>query len=972
MIKEISFKGIASDFADAICPDSDLDVALNLQNVDNSLSPVAFPDPFLKIPSSLRPLVIHSPSSRRLLILVDKDPDMNNETLTPTSRLFYVDLYAPDDPVPIGVVDGFLSDVQTVGNSLVVSSSAGIEYFLFKDNSYHALGHRPPFIPIAFSIQRRPDVKGQCNAGIMGDIPVYSGYHLKLPWQQNDRDPHQGAAKKSEDEQCMARITEQIFGSINWAAQTYITSKSLFWQPFFVRYAFRLFDGSYAWHSAPVLMIPYVLPPFAPYGGMFRYGEQSSNWFDRFISSVFGDDLPYEHVFRSALCITPFALFSQIFQFKKQSLNDWKDIISSLDIFISAPIYTYDKTAVIQSWQSRSEFLAFPKSVEAHLRSQQIPDKIFLGHYAVKQRSDFSDFDLSDDDLKNPTSARDHFAFPKIYPYGADGDPNQIYCWAIPPNPNFHDEIKNCSNFYLYKSIPLKDISPSQEPLECISDDPDLSNIYSRQNLHDDWKSNADLIPSAMKEYNSRLHIMSPSVGIPTPFPAATMIPPGRSADSVPTSVTVWSNHHGNTCAVFRDAFRDAALGDASSLLPNLSSCFVEIPRYIFIPDPDAYALRLSRRSDSGEPYYIDLPLKSHEFLNGAFWFAGFDVDPVIPFAGNTPDHVLCPDFYPENQSIYVSDPLNPFIFRPQSALDIPSGRILQMQTAARPLSQGQFGQFPLYVFADNGIWAAKVADDGQYSLRQPISREICTDPSAITPLDSSVVFPSARGLMILSGSECFSISSQIEQNSRFSTSLLPKIDHLISDLSPALPSDPVGPFSNYFHNAQIAYDYPNQRIIVANPSAAFCYQFSLRSKLWSTVQCRLDGLFNAYPEAWAFDADGNLFNLSDSEGDPYKAVRSIFISRPLKLDAPNDLKTIDAVIVRGNFSPASLKCILYASRDLRAWNPIASAASNEIRNIHGSPYRYFRLVVIASLRPGDYISSALFSFSSRFPARVR
>ena len=94
-------------------------------------------------------------------------------------------------------------------------------------------------------------------------------------------------------------------------------------------------------------------------------------------------------------------------------------------------------------------------------------------------------------------------------------------------------------------------------------------------------------------------------------------------------------------------------------------------------------------------------------------------------------------------------------------------------------------------------------------------------------------------------------------------------------------------------------FDYTHQRIIVYNPEQAYAYVYSQKTQQWGMMLSNISATVNSYPESLAMDADANLVNFSATEA----TKSAIFIiTRAFKLDDPNVLKTIDALIIRGTF----------------------------------------------------------------------
>ena len=113
----------------------------------------------------------------------------------------------------------------------------------------------------------------------------------------------------------------------------------------------------------------------------------------------------------------------------------------------------------------------------------------------------------------------------------------------------------------------------------------------------------------------------------------------------------------------------------------------------------------------------------------------------------------LQPSSNPEisfQNKIYTSEVNNPFNFPVSGINTLGVGEILGIASATKALSQGQFGQFPLYAFTNEGIWALEVSNAGTYSSKQVVTRDVCNNPAGITQIDGAIVFTTDRGVMIL------------------------------------------------------------------------------------------------------------------------------------------------------------------------------------------------------------------------------
>ena len=133
---------------------------------------------------------------------------------------------------------------------------------------------------------------------------------------------------------------------------------------------------------------------------------------------------------------------------------------------------------------------------------------------------------------------------------------------------------------------------------------------------------------------------------------------------------------------------------------------------------------------------------------------------------------------------IYTSEVNNPFSFPLLGINTIGTGEIIGISTAAKALSEGQFGQFPLYAFTTDGVWALEVSATGSYSAKQPITRDVCLDGRSITQIDDAVLFATARGIMLISGSESICITDILDAEQPFLISQLPSAQKFVENVA--------------------------------------------------------------------------------------------------------------------------------------------------------------------------------------------
>ena len=329
---------------------------------------------------------------------------------------------------------------------------------------------------------------------------------------------------------------------------------------------------------------------------------------------------------------------------------------------------------------------------------------------------------------------------------------------------------------------------------------------------------------------------------------------------------------------------------------------------------------------------------------------------------------------------IKVSEAENPMVFPAKNSVQVGSSIINALAANTRPISDGQFGEAPLYAFTDEGVWVLMTNQEGTYDARQPANRDICSNPNGILQIDDAVLFPTERGIMMQQGREAVCITDvlddypfdflQIYSNSTKDKTYPNRLLALGN-----IPESDVQyvRFRTYLQSADMIYDYYDSRIIVFNPSYTYAYVYSLKSKLWGTMHNVFRKRVNIYPESYAINDNGRIVDVYVKE--PTEDVRYFLCSRPLSLGQEDVHKTMLDCIARGNMNGVvNGKCgmVLFGSNDLKNWYFISSSVNRYLRNLVGSPFKYFRIVMMGCLGVNESISRLSTDFQSRWQNKLR
>ncbi len=896
MNKDVKYNGYSAQPSDYECQDGELSLSLNLIAEDNQIKTLGQPDIILTLQEGERVLFVHSVPNQKNYILaragsgssfgvywLKKDP-----TITDTTTAQYITTF------------DCILDITAVGNTLVFALEEGLKYLLWKDDNYMQLKNRPPFISIDFGLYK----VGTLDNSEEFTIPARCG----ATWSSQ-----RGQAEKAE----LAEMTQMAYGLLNQAIVEKITSQGYFYQPFFVRYAYRMYDGTYSWHSAPILMLPTILPPFIKYSDDGTQPAAGGT-----LNATFTLDVPY------------FGLAYRILNDGEDELSNWSDLVAGIDIFVSAPIYTYDQSKdlpwrpVVTTRTILSEVSPDKEMSTSGRPTEIVAAEVFVGHYADSLTGSYVDHTMK------------------------TGDSHSIL--NIKPHENMHRNIRSAHDFYKLAEIDIKNITVMSAMAHLKITESDLSSLVTRQTLDDDYQSHCNLVASSLYTFNSRLNLAGVKIAPAEPFPIRSCMQFGNPKGQTTTRarITVWTRLNGVRCY-------SAHTGEAEAdIWHNPASNF---PRYLFYPDASAYKMEIF--VSESQKYIINLT--PHDFLNGAYYYMGKSgMSKVTTPTNAEPETAECATSVSVGSKIYTSEINNPFTFPVLGINTVGSGEVLGICSAAKALSQGQFGQFPLYAFTSEGVWALETTPTGTYSAKQPITRDVCINAASITQIDSAVLFATDRGIMLISGSQTQCISDVINTDYPFDVLTLPGMEKLHSMLGhDDKTCFPIAPFSSFLKTCGMIYDYVHQHIIVFSPKHTYAYVYSLKSQQWGMLFSKIESVVNSYPEALAIDKDCNLVDFTK---DGKEEISGLLVTRPLKLETPDVLKTMDTVIQRGHFRKGHVQSVLYGSRDLFNWQRVWSSKDHYLRGFRGTPYKYFRIACVTSLADDESIFGASLQFNPR------
>lgn len=923
-------------------------------------------------------------------------------------------------------------EATSMGNTLIILTSVGNYFFIWVSTGYKTLGDRLPGYNVrpflyttvmdnsgfANSSELGVNLNGDSSLFITGDDDGLLNQNVMINMYNGT-----AASEIALSGDIRDNVSDKLWSVLNTYGNR-ISEKGYFHQPFFVRFAYRLYDGTFAMQSAPMLMLP----------------------------NTIGQPLVTVNINSEGVAtLNPLFTKSQLHAKLNlpADLEDWSDIITSFCVFVSPPIidYTVDDSRSITSIRKMAQtgeganrhFVPDAKYMTSsmtgtssgtsipegpkldiiadgkvsdsgtvtYLTSVHTDDPIAT-HYqdkisggiteqgrlfqwneiiiAVNVSSAKKDGTrLTDAGELNAENAyrvtRDASTYEGFLPSGfaQSGDTIEYFkprgkniafwfsnypysytvtasiCYLLGPveqrndyyiplkrtdNRNFLDCIKEESNFYLVKEYDFAtdfsilssggtSASPYNGVKEIDIDEGVLNTVQARTRLNDTSQGRTKVIASSSIVYNNRLNVVVESESLPSSDPLESYCVIDGNTGLIYDAWIHVNKNGGTYCK---------RIGVGSG------ACSMSGILWFAYPDADAYALTLKvTDTQATHQSYQTIPLSRHSMLNAAYGFCA--LKPINNIAGTSatrPTPTETGDMVTYRNKIYQTFAMQPFVFNDALISDM-TGDILKITTAVNTISEGQFGQFPLYAFCSDGLWALQVKSDGTYSAPQPLSHDVCNNAKAVTQIDGAVIFTTAQGLKKVYGNTVELISDKINGHNVSEDEVISKVwdsGSIQSMLNAAgypdflFQSDDEDFRSMTEDINCIMYDYPNRMLRIMFSGAYKQLVYSLESNEFASFVATDDSqrveptsIVNGYPYSFVQYGD-TIFTTGvviseNALRQGWVLTRKISMSSPLVKSNIMDMKLID---YRSNY--ASISMWKYSNGDDVVLSPLRGVHS--------------------------------------------
>ena len=786
----IPLLGITRNTDDGISTDGECMELINARVKNGSITPIGRPI-LIKQYVDIQATYMHVNSNYKNTILFAGNIGLNEK------KSFY---FVFENNSAVKMHEEITADfsINHVGNILCISTDNNIVYFFFENNSYRSLGSGPGYPTVSLDVKMLdPKIESDKYADINPAKP-YPADRLNILLNESS-----------------INITNAIFGSL---AKMYdeVKREGKFLFPFLLRFAYKMYDGSYIMQSNPMLVkgdsILFEHAKKRPYPKL--------NLSLGIVCEAHNHDGNLTGIKFDTLC-NPYELKFNIKY--PNNLGKWKDLIIGVDVFISQPFDTIDLNEQID-----------------YVNTYQ--NNIYLEIKGVNAES-------------------------------------------------INNKIKQESIFYKTLSIDTTDGSYTV---------PSITSISGKEILPDDSFSHNKIVGTSSYVYNNKFHIAGIKNKLFDGFNISQFFNTSKTnEDANILAMNIERGHievHIKTEHGISKVFHE--FGPTNKMY-GLT--------FISYPDPRAFKMIIHIVLNTHQSYSTnEFDLKPSEVLNISYYepdilnpFTHPDINPSgsrVPIRENNIE--VLPN------KIKVSEISNPFFFPTKQTYIVGNGNIVGLCSNTNAVSQGQFGQYPMYVFTSDGIYVMQVGSGSvAYSSISPINRSVCNNRNSITPIDSAVIFSSDAGLMMISGSVTEKLSSDIEGYLPSAVDTSAAIKSILS-IEGMIHSASKTDFVTYIENACIGYNNEEREIIVSNRNYQYSYVLNLHSRSWHKTDYSISKFLNSYPECLAVFVDGNKYGVYNVQNNLRTVNTIAVLTRPIKLGSISHKRVLQTAL-RGVIRPS-------------------------------------------------------------------
>ncbi len=300
----------------------------------------------------------------------------------------------------------------------------------------------------------------------------------------------------------------------------------------------------------------------------------------------------------------------------------------------------------------------------------------------------------------------------------------------------------------------------------------------------------------------------------------------------------------------------------------------------ISYPDSNAYKMEFVIHTDTDE-FTATFNLTPSKYENRADYLdPSFLPIEILSDRIRDPLSVPAPqnDSYIQPNILRVSEYENPFIFPAEMTYTISNSAITGVASITSALSEGQFGEFSLYLFTEEGIWALQNGETSVcYETQHQLNRLSIPINCPIVPLENGILFITHKGIFAIQGSMTQMLLSFDEIVGESLTPITQQNTN--SELAPILAD--TTKISEFVQGSDVAYNTIEEELIFNRPDLSYSLVIHLPSlHIYRSSQV-YSHLYSDAAHLLGQSSSGTIYNLL-KERPAGKAIA--WVSRPITL----------------------------------------------------------------------------------------
>lgn len=830
--------------------------------------------------------------------------------------------------------------VQSIGDTLVVSTKAGTEYLVYKNEPpqgitapgyYRILGQKPPMPSIEFMMHEDTSVMRE----VRSDFPTGDESYEIVTYDN-------AFWFKREAKEPIVDSMKALVASL----ENRMSQDAKFHKPFYIRYAMRMKTGDHIMHSPAVLMLPSGL--VCP----FSLQLLGSNYVTGARAAVQPSSLTYK--------VTNASDFS-----------DWSDIIDRIDIAVTPQIDNYDYDTMSGGEEDNTK---------VRLASSTTQSPYDYGtRYVDGEIKQWEQYTVSNEYVFVPKDYDARQVERKI---------TEASVFRIISSLSL-DEVS--SQMQDYEELPIDDLG-NIDTLPVMQDDYDTHNAIS-PSLMQTYNTRLNMANVMQKVFEGFPNAMQPQSSL-------GYYPFNETVEGVIKNYNVYVlgmyykvKKDGKTYTVENPD--DGAMLDYCTYLyyPD-GDCSEAVVAFRTGSDQTVkYCTIRMKRHDSlnGSYWYNGMECLGHH--------VGYKH--AIGESSTSEPQVSEDLWYGLHNRFMMSSVGNPWHFPVDGMFDIGRGDIRAMSVNAENMDAPQFGQNPIYVFSSDGTYAVNINADGTYNKLSYVSGDVVAEPQGLgtSPTASAeqlTFFKTERGILAMSGSSIKEIDLCMKGmvfNPKLRLLTAGSVfDGLANESGMGAMTDLIEnacdnyTYTEFVRGCSLAYDYRNKRLILFNGDFKYMYVYDVRYDFWSKMYptTAVDGDTPVVPSDPPTRDDSvqtyTVFSsvamsglspvLQDSEGSLWSAggVRDenevterklgFYVSKPMRWGT-DGYKTLEQVVHYTQLNGSDkVRMALYGSRDGRNYYRVGK--------LKGTSYKFFVIVLYMSILPSSRYAYTAFQWNER------